>query len=38
MLNHGNKLKYLYLIQNENNCHCIKLGNYIIYSEDGVLY
>lgn len=25
MRNHCNKLMYLYLYQNENNCHCIKL-------------
>lgn len=35
MLNHGNKLKYLYFIQNENNnCHCIKLTIIYIIEDD----
>lgn len=29
MLNHDNKLKYLYLTYNENNCHYIKLTNIV---------
>lgn len=29
MLNHYNKLKYLYLTYSENNCHYIKLTNIV---------